>query len=250
MGMTRRCWYNGGKAIPSCTSCLGKWDTQGTSSLGYLEPQLSGACGHNISVADAIINNGQYAASIPASSAFIITWPSNELRVFGVKLNKNQLVSSGSHTVDSANLTIFDTVTATPNTVSGYSFSGTSPTNISITSPISYPAFNGDYLFLGVSGDGELYAFGSNSSSAELAKSSAVLSTANPLALVVSSSISSASYSTGFDIDVLTDASNISSVLTLPDMSADGITVVKDFCGNVVSDFSWYANYEKQVYWS
>lgn len=245
-------WYTGlnanksGVIVPvNCTACLGKWTGDLAAAYGGSPLTMSGTCNHHVSATQAQLNSGLCLAMIQSSNAFTISWPASELRIFALKTIQAQLVDPQANLllVNTPNLIIADIVTGNRAVLGAYSYYSTTPTSLTITSQDSAAAdivspegsqSASGTIALGVSGDGSIFSFSTGGT--DYAKVVGFqFTTTNSMALAVAGAVNmSPNWISGMEAEVLTNASQISPLFSLPDMSADGITTVADFCGNVI----------------
>lgn len=231
---------------PACQSCLGKWTGDSAANYGGQPLSMSGVCNHHVSATQAKLNAGLQLATIQLANAFTISWPANELRIFAMKTIQAQLVdpSINNHLVDTPNLTIADLSTGNRAVSGGYSSLSTTPAALTITTqnstgadiaiPVGASAASA-HLALGVAGDGSIFSF-STGGTDYVKVQGFTFPTTNPIVLAISGAVNmSPHWISGMEAEVLTTAANISPLFNLPDMTAEGITTITDFCGNPIT---------------
>lgn len=218
----------------ACTSCLGAWTGDIAAAFGAQPLTTSGACGNTISVSN--ISPSTYAASTAQGSPLSINWPASEVRVMQVNPIELMDVPSYEYLLLPALLDLAETFLhylnyrwdddagsgeIIPFIAGSYGASG-----VAITARLTP-------FMIGLSGDGHLYAITASGYQAADYIGHETVNIANPMLPAAYFDNTQLAGTGNSSMEIITDAASMT--VAVPDMSADGITVVKDFCGNVVS---------------
>lgn len=232
--------YSGVSGSPACTACLGAWTGEIATTLGGTALDSADTCGHQLSKTAPAA--GLYAYG--ATALVTVNWPSSELRIMAV--NTTTPIHSGTHLgaltpalLNSSTNDVF-LCGADYDPYDGTGRTRLTPQSLNLAGTVyAAPTYlvDGDLtgvVGLGIAGDGRcwLIANGVAYRCADAAHPDYKLPTnwtATPCVL-----LSDSMFPGPWTSDISAEAQTDAAILTIivPDMSADGITSVKDFCGN------------------